>query len=1030
MNNFEKLRGLLQELFQLDQADLDFGIYRIMNQKRDEIVRFLDDDLLPQVKEAFSHYHSAEQAEIQKELDKLVQTITNAGMNPADSPKMKELKEKLAENVVDVTALENEVFSHLFNFFRRYYSEGDFISQRRYKEGVYAIPYEGEEVKLHWANADQYYVKSSEYFRDYIFTVSSGKRVRVHLVAASTEQNNRKEASGNERRFLLCSETPLYEDNGELFIRFEYRTDDGKKKQDLLNKEAIDRVLASDGFSDWIQELCKPAPTEKNPTRTVLEKHLANYTDRNTFDYFIHKNLGAFLRRELDFFVKNEVMHLDDIEHESAPKVEQYLSQIRVIRKIAEKIIQFLEQLENFQKKLWLKTKFVVETNYCVTLDRIPADLYPEIAANNAQRREWVRLFGIENIEKNLNQPGYSDPLTVEFLKNNQALVLDTRHFSKPFTDRIVSSFDDMEEALDGLLVQSENFQAINLMSKRYAGGVASIYIDPPYNTDAGPIVYKNGYRSSSWISLIENRLRIAQPLLTPDGIICVTIDDYQVHELGHILEDVFGKENRLGTAVIRNNPSGRSTVQGFSVCHEYAFFYGSSQAAVLKRFPRTEDQLQRFTVEDGEHVDWRNFRKDGGAVTHRIERPKQYYPLFVNKSDMSIRIPKLQWNPTARSWDVLEEPSLDECVIYPIDEKKLERVWSLNHESAQEQITSLEARRNRENQIQVYRRHIPSQGVLPRSWWDKNTYAAREHGSAALKHLFGDGSGFSFAKSPHAVKDCIWVSGLDEGTSGVVFDFFAGSGTTGQAVIQLNREDGERRQFLLVEMAEYFDSVLLPRIKKICYASSWKDGKPVVIASGEELDRSPKLIKYIRLESYEDSLNNLEMIRTQQQEQVLFADPEVREQFVLSYMLDVESRGSQSLLNVEGFRNPDQYKLKVERNGETKLVNVDLVETFNWLLGLTVKHIDLIRGIRVVEGTNPDGERVLVLWRNLDETGNDKLDDWFEKQGYSTRDLEYDLVYVNGDNNLENLRRNDQTWKVRLIEDEFQRLMFDVQDV
>src|SRR5207249_3013221 len=146
-----------QELFQLDQADLDFGIYRIMNQKRDEIVRFLDKDLLPQVQEAFKHYKSADKSVLQAELDKLVATIENAGMNPDDSPKVKELGQRIADSAVDVTALENEVFSHLTNFFRRYYNEGDFISQRRYKAGVYAIPYEGEEVKLHWANADQYY---------------------------------------------------------------------------------------------------------------------------------------------------------------------------------------------------------------------------------------------------------------------------------------------------------------------------------------------------------------------------------------------------------------------------------------------------------------------------------------------------------------------------------------------------------------------------------------------------------------------------------------------------------------------------------------------------------------------------------------------------------------------------------------------------------------------------------------------------------------------------------------------------------
>src|SRR5262249_8494700 len=119
-----------------------------------------------------------------------------------------------------------------------------------------------------------------------------------------------------------------------------------------LNKQAINTILTLPSIQEWAVELGKLAPTEKNPNRTVLEKHLVQYTAKNTFDYFIHKDLGGFLRRELDFYVKNEVMHLDDIEHLSEPRVEQFLSQIRVIRCIAHKIIQFLEQLENFQKAL------------------------------------------------------------------------------------------------------------------------------------------------------------------------------------------------------------------------------------------------------------------------------------------------------------------------------------------------------------------------------------------------------------------------------------------------------------------------------------------------------------------------------------------------------------------------------------------------------------------------------------------------------------------------------------------------------
>jgi adenine-specific DNA-methyltransferase len=472
--NIEKLRGLLQELFQLDQADLDFGIYRIMNQKRDEIVRFLDNDLLPQVKEAFTQYKSADKSEFQKELDKLIQSITAAGMNPEDSPKVKELRQKIAESGVDIAALEDDVFSHLFKFFRRYYNEGDFLSLRRYKEGVYAIPYEGEEVKFHWANSDQYYVKSSEYFRDYIFTTSSGKRVRVHLVAVSTEQDNKKEAPGLERRFILRNENPISEEGGELFIHFEYRASEGKEKQESLNQAAIQRILTAPGLDEWIAELSRPAPTDKNKNRTLLEKHLTQYTAKNTFDYFIHKDLGGFLRRELDFYIKNEVMHLDDIEDAHVPRVEQYLSEIKIIRSISYKIIAFLEQLENFQKNLWLKKKFIVETNYCITLDRIAKELYQIILANNPQREEWVRLFAIDSL------PGYSTPLTVEFLKANDKLLVDTRFFDAMFKNKLLASINSLDDQCNGLLIHADNFQALNLIHSRFQEQVKCIYIDPP----------------------------------------------------------------------------------------------------------------------------------------------------------------------------------------------------------------------------------------------------------------------------------------------------------------------------------------------------------------------------------------------------------------------------------------------------------------------------------------------------------------------------------------------------------------------
>jgi len=140
--------SLLKELFQLDQPDLDFGLYRIMHAKSTEATQFLDKDLLPQVKEAFGLYKTADKAELEKELARAIEQAQALGADPETLPKVKDLRARLKSDAVDVDALENEVYDHLFSFFRRYYSEGDFLAKRVYKPGVYAIPYEGEEIKL------------------------------------------------------------------------------------------------------------------------------------------------------------------------------------------------------------------------------------------------------------------------------------------------------------------------------------------------------------------------------------------------------------------------------------------------------------------------------------------------------------------------------------------------------------------------------------------------------------------------------------------------------------------------------------------------------------------------------------------------------------------------------------------------------------------------------------------------------------------------------------------------------------------
>ena len=991
-NSFEKFQRLLEELFQLDQADLDFGIYRIMNQKRDEVVRFLEKDLLPQVKEALGEYKSADKAELQKELDKAIEKANDLGVDPETTTKVKELQQQIADSSVDVTALENEVFSHLYNFFRRYYHEGDFISLRRYKEGVYAIPYEGEEVKLHWANRDQYYVKSSEYFRDYIFTMPSGKRVRVHLVAASSEQDNKKETPGKERRFILCEDDPICEENGELFIRFEYRSEDGKKKQDALNQEAIERVFDAKGFDEWIGELSKPAPTKANPNRTVLEKHLTQYTARNTFDYFIHKDLGSFLRRELDFYIKNEVMQLDDIEHDSVPRVDQYLSKIKVIRRIAHQIIQFLEQLENFQKRLWLKKKFVVETHYCITLDRVPEELYAEIIANDGQRKEWVDLFAIDEIEGDLHRPGCSNPLTLEFLKANPYLVVDTALFSRAFTDTLLQSWDDHDELIDGVLIHGENFQALHLLATRYQQCIDVVFADPPYNTGVDGFPYKDSYQHASWLSMMENRLAALGPVLSPSCILFLTIDFVEVSRLRMLCDDLFGADNFLADIAWEKRYTRSNNAKRFYSLKDTILCYRATDEVAFIREARSEKSKEHYSNPDND------------------PRGPWISSSYVNPATKAQR-PNLVYN--------ISNPFTGTKVEHPT------HAWKYDLDTHHQHVTDNRLYWGTDGSYEFPRLKSflsdASEGMVPIDIWHYKDTGTTDDGGKVLKALFG-GEVFDNPKPPSMVQRALSLS-PNNPDGLIVLDHFAGSGTTGQAVIDLNRKDGRKRKYVLVEMGTHFDKVLLPRIKKVMYSSKWDSGKP---GGGTGVSHA---FKYVRLESYEDSLRNLELRRPAQQAALLDSELQLRREYLLAYMLDVESRGSQSLLNVESFQNPDQYRLIVERNGENQSINVDLIETFNWLLGLTVRHTSTIQDVRVVEGINPRGERVLVLWRNLHVTDNDALDQWFSKQNYNTKDQEYDLIYVNGDNNLENLRRGDQTWKVQLIEEEFLRRMFDGTD-
>lgn len=1020
MTNYDKLINTLKEVFMLDKAELDFGIYRIMNQKRKDIEQFLEVDLIPQVKEVLNNSQAIDAAQLKKQIDTEIDTALKYGNpNPEELPQVQELKAQY-ERIGDLTSIENEVFSLLANFFKRYFDNGDFISMRRYKKDVYAIPYEGEEVKLHWANADQYYIKTSEYFKVYRFKLSNGKTVCFELVEASTEQNNNKTQGDKERRFAIYTDKVCETVGDEFKIYFTYEPTDKKVKQSELMGQAFDALKAQ--IPQEFLDLLSLKPTEKDKQRTLLQKHLNDYTARNTFDYFIHKDLGGFLNRELDFYIKNEVLFIDDLNTRDEQEFLKQLSKIKAIKKIGEKIIAFLAQLENFQKKLWLKKKMVVECNYCITLDRVPKDLYPEILNNQPQIQEWIKLFAIDEIKAAKagglfaeDKVGFSKPLTLEFLNQNQFLVLDTAFFSETFKWQLISSIENFDEQCDGLLINSENFQALNFLRSRYKNQIGGVYIDPPYNTSASEILYKNSFKHSSWLSLIENRISSSLELLNNDALYCLTIDDFEKDKVYLLMEDIFSKDNFLGTIPIRNNPSGRSTTQGVSIAHEYAIFFGNSVKSKVGRLERNEKQTARYDEYDEKGAfEWVNFRKHGGT---RIESPSMFYPFYL--SENSIRLPEMDWDEDKKEWIPLEEPKSNETIVYPIDENGLERRWKWGIDRVKKNPDEICVRNDRTGGLSPYiKARMNDEGVLPLTWWDKKEYSATAYGTNFLKEMFNRVDIFSYPKSIYAVEDCLTVLNLKNNS--IVLDYFTGSGTTIHAVINQNRAGLEIKKWVGIEMGEYFHTATLPRVKKAIYSKDWKEGKPV---SREGISHC---FKYMRLESYEDTLNNLALKQTETQQQALQMNPTFKEGYMLNYMLDVEAKDS--LLNLEWFVIPFTCYLNITKNNELQPTKVDLVETFNYLIGLVVEsYAKPKEGFVVVTGKNLAGEKILVVWRDCTQHNSTALNQFLEKSKYNPLDAEFDRIYVNGDNNVENLKTGDERWKVVLIEEEFGKRMFEM---
>lgn len=662
----------------------------------------------------------------------------------------------------------------------------------------------------------------------------------------------------------------------------------------------------------------------------------------------------------------------------------------------------------------------MLRTDYLIPIQNVPRDLWKEVLANKGQLEEWKTLYALEPRTDLFNLKG---KINEQVLDQHPTLVVDTRHFAPDFITRLLETFEDLNDWTDGVLVHGENLQALKLMQKKYKEQVKCIHIDPPYNTETSGFLYKNAYKHSCWLTMILNRLMVAEKLITPDGYLLCHIDENEYERL-QLLLDYLGLAN-IGTLTWdkRNPMLGK---RGIATQHEYICWRGFSVKPVYARNASirlilstaelictkhggvNEEARKEFSrwiarqpgLTGGERAN--KYLNDDGRVYQSVAMgapeprtdPKFFVPIFHPLTKKPCPVPPNGWS---RAPDTINDLLKISEIIFGPDETVQPRLKVFLTEESQRQMSSI------------------------------ISDASRGKGDV-------DSLGLDFPYSHPVSLYCELIGAAVPEKQLPILDFFGGSGTTGHAVINLNREDGGQRKFILVEMADYFDTVLVPRIKKVMFTPEWKDGKPKRFATTEEAERTPRLVKVLCLESYEDALHNTfsdKAIERLAKREEAYRAAVGEEEYRIRYMVKLPLEASNSMLNLAKLEHPFDYTLEVLTDYGPKTETVDLVETFNWLYGLRVRRMltwinakDKTgkdkggRGYRAVIGKDREvKKRVLVVWRDM--TGIDPVVDRGFLESKAKEFGPFEEQWVNGDSAAKGFASLDGLFKRLMAGDE-----------
>jgi Adenine specific DNA methylase Mod len=954
---------LMAELFQLDEAQaLDFGIYRVIRHRNNAVRAFLgevqtkgDDkalvggELQKILDTAFASKDEERSAELDARLSELEANFGLSAHLTADQrdQKLTELHAipAMRGSVDEYRTLREqrdaarhgdddrlEVLNRLHQFFDRHYQDGDFIVQRRYgREGQRYIRSTGQDTEFRWATEDMYYIKSGDIFTDFPVRLANGAQI-VFAVDADTLNATRAALKPNDKAHYQLKSAK--KDGDAVRVLLEYAKGARTKAHD---KAIVDAIVGKTG-----------AQAED------AARWLRRYIARNQSDFFIHKRLGEALNEELDIFLKTDVLDADQLLAGHA-RAQRHTRVAQQVRAIGREIIAFLAALEDFQKQLWEKKKLVLETRYIITLDRIEQlagrewleERLPAII--KAQRKEW----------KALGLGDYAKPKDCRSDRAYLPLPVDTGRLPQDFKWDFVSAVENLHQGLDGILLNSDNFTALRTVASSFDGRVKAVYIDPPYNTGTDGFPYKDSYPHSSWLAMMDDRIELGRRMLTRNGALFVSIDEVEHGALRAQLGRRFGPDNVIADLVWAAGRKNDSKL--ISVSHEYMIaavrdkkYLADGGVEWRQRKKGLEEIYGRYEQLKSEHGSdyatitkalkaWYKSLPDGHpSKAHRhyshVDKRGIYFPADISwpggggptyrvlhpKTKKAVKVP-------ARGWMTADEAKMqewinDELVHFGPDESKVPC-------------------------IKAYLKDREYQALYSVFYQDGRAATKR------LRHVLGDDR-FDHPKDERVLAE---IFGAITVEGDWITDYFAGSGTTAHAVLDLNQQTGQRRKVLLAEIEKYFEGVLVERLKKRLFTSEWKDGLALCAAD------SGGGFMVQRIEQYEDTLENLALTPEQGESAKLPFDDGPT---ALRWKLDEEAR--RVYCAIEHYRSPFGYTLRrAEGAGTAEKVPVDLVESLVWLLGLDVARMWREPQGVAITGKNRRDESVLVAFRECDVKGS-----------------------------------------------------------